>query len=305
MSFAHPWVVALWLVPMFLLLWEAFRSGPRVAMPFDHRSHGKRPWLRRSLWLAAAIPPVILAVTIAVMAGPQVMGEPQIRREITNIEIALDVSGSMGVAMSDGTLRSDTAVASIQHFCKMRKGDACGLTIFGGETIRWTPLTLDLDAIALATPFIDARKMPPHMNSTRIGAALRSCMGSLSEQEEGDRLIVLVSDGFSSDLGGGAARQIGQELANLNIALYAIFIGTGSAPGQLYEVVGQTQGEVFAAHDSAALQRVFDHIDAMEPAKLKPAGARPIEDFSLLAWIGLSLLGVHLFTSLGWRVTPW
>jgi len=38
---------------------------------------------------------------------------------------------------------------------------------------------------------------------------------------------------------------------------------------------------------------------------LKPAGARPIEDFSLLAWIGLSLLGSHLFASLGWRVTPW
>ena len=305
MTFAHPWIVTLWLVPVFLLLWEAFRAGPTVAMPFDHRPHPKRPWLRRSLWLTAAIPPVILAVTIAVIAGPQVMGEPQIRREITNIEIALDVSGSMGVAMSDGTLRSETAVTSIQNFCKIRKGDACGLTIFGGETIRWTPLTLDLDAISLAAPFIDARKMPPHMNSTRIGAALRSCMGRLSEQEEGDRLIVLVSDGFSSDLGGGAARQIGQELSSLNIALYAIFIGSGSAPGQLYEVVPQTQGEVFAAHDSAALHRVFEHIDAMEPAKLKPAGARPIEDFSLLAWIGLSLLGSHLFASLGWRVTPW
>ncbi len=298
-------VVILWLIPVLLLLWEAFRSGPTIAMPFDHRSHQKRPWLRRSLWLSAAIPPLILAITIAVVAGPQVMGEPEKRREITNIEIALDVSGSMGVAMADGKPRSDTAVESIQHFCKMRKGDACGLTIFGGETIRWTPLTLDLDAIALATPFIDARKMPPHMNSTAIGRALRSCMSSLSQQEEGDRLIVLVSDGFSSDLGGGAARQIGQELAGLNIALYAIFIGGGSAPGQLYEVVAQTQGEVFSAHDSEALQRVFAHIDSMEPAKLKPAGARPIEDFSLLAWIGLSLLGIHLFASLGWRVTPW
>ncbi len=305
MSFAHPWVIALWLIPLFLLLWEAFRVGPTIPMPFDHRPHRARPWLRRSLWVSAAIPPLILAISIAVVAGPQVMGEPEKRREITNIEIALDVSGSMGVAMSDGTPRSETAVKSIQNFCKMREGDACGLTIFGGETIRWTPLTLDLDAIALAAPFIDARRMPPHMNSTAIGRALRSCMGSLSQQEEGDRLIVLVSDGFSSDLGGGAARQIGQELMSLNIALYAIFIGDGSAPGQLYEVVGQTQGEVFAAHDAEALQRVFDHIDEMKPAKLKPAGARPIEDFSLLAWIGLSLLGVHLLTSFGWRMTPW
>lgn len=305
MTFAHPWIIALWLVPVFLLLWEAFRSGPTIAMPFDHRSHRKRPWLRRSLWLASALPPAILVIAIAVVAGPQVMGEPQKRREITNIEIALDVSGSMGVPMSDGTLRSETAVAAIQSFCKVREGDACGLTIFGGETIRWTPLTLDLDAIALAAPFIDARKMPPHMNSTRIGAALSACMGSLAEQEEGDRLIVLVSDGFSSDLGGGAARQIGQELSTLNIALYAIFIGSGSAPGQLYEVVAQTQGEVFAAHDSAALQRVFEHIDSMEPAKLKPAGARPIEDFSLLAWAGLILLASHLLASFGWRMTPW
>ena len=305
MTFSHPWVVALWLIPVFLLLWEAFRKSPTVALPFDHQEHRRRPWLRRLLWLAAAVPPAILVITIGVMAGPQVMGEPQKRREITNIEICLDVSGSMGVMMSDGSLRSDAAVEAIQYFCKAREGDACGLTIFGGETIRWTPLTLDLDAIALAAPFIDARKMPPHMNSTRIGAALRSCMGSLSEQEEGDRMVVLVSDGFSSDLSGGAARQVGQELATLNIALYAIFIGDGSAPGQLYEVVAQTQGEVFAAHDSEALQRVFNHIDEMKPAKLKPAGARPIEDFSLLAWSGLALLALHLLASLGLRVTPW
>ncbi|NCF56123.1 MAG: VWA domain-containing protein [Planctomycetia bacterium] len=305
MSFMHPWILVFWLVPVFLLLWEAFREGPRVSIPIDHRKHSKRFWLGKVLWTSSSLPHFLLLVGIAVVAGPQFMGEPEKKREISNIEICLDVSGSMGVSMSDGKLRSDAAVESIQYFCKMREGDACGLTIFGGETIRWTPLTRDLAAISLAAPFIDPQRLPPHMNSTRIGLALESCLATLSKVDEGDRLIVLLSDGFSSDLGGGASRQIGQELSKYNVALYAIFIGDGAAPGQLYEVVSQTEGEVFAVSDSAGLERVFNHIDEMKPARLKPAGSRPIEDFSIFAWSGLGLLGLHLLLFLRWRITPW
>ena len=301
----HPWVLVFWLVPVFLLLWESFREGQKVAIPVDYREHTNRFFLGKFLWLSNALPCLLLFIGIAVVAGPQFMGEPEKKREISNIEICLDVSGSMGVDMSDGKLRSEAAVESIQYFCKMREGDACGLTIFGGETIRWTPLTRDLSAISLAAPFIDPQRLPPHMGSTRIGLALESCLATLSQVEEGDRLIVLVSDGFSSDLGGGAARQIGQELSEYNVALYAIFIGDGAAPGQLYEVVSQTQGEVFAVSDTAGLERVFAHIDEMKPAKLKPAGARPIEGFSPFAWSGIALLGVHLLLFLRWRITPW
>ena len=48
-----------------------------------------------------------------------------------------------------------------------------------------------------------------------IGLALRHCSDTLSEREEGDRMIILVSDGQSFDLSGGQDEVIAEELMNL------------------------------------------------------------------------------------------
>jgi Ca-activated chloride channel family protein len=302
--FTQPWVLLLLVIPEALAVWEVLRRGHSIPLPFDHSGQPRRRFLSRLLLISNLLPVFTFSVIILILAGPQRLGRPERVREVTNIELCLDVSGSMGWRMASGT-RYEVAMKAISAFTSQREGDACGLTIFGGENIRWTPLTKDLKAISLATPFMDPSKMPAHMRSTRIGAALRSCLGTLSEVEEGDRLIILISDGVSSDLSGGNAGRVGMELADANITLYAIHIGDGAAPSQIFEVVGPTGGRVFAAHDSTGLDSIFEHIDRMEPAKMKPAGAEPIDNQAPYALAGLALLATHVLALLGIRYTPW
>ena len=306
MIFARPWLLLLLAIPVLLIAWEVLRSGSRTAMPFDHGTHRRRRVLPRLLRAAGFLPPMVLAAVLLLLAGPQRMAQPERRRQVTNIQLLLDVSGSMGWPMaSGGGTRYETAMEAISRFTSQRKGDSCGLTIFGGETIHWTPLTKDLDAISRATPFLDPSRMPIHMRSTMIAKALRSCTSLLSDQEEGDKLIILVSDGQSADFRGGTAATVGIELFDAGIILYAIHIGDGAAPGELYEAVQPTGGRVFAAHDSAGLQEIFDHIDRMQPAQLKPAAPEPVDYFQPFAWVGLACLCLHQLFLFKLRVTPW
>lgn len=306
MMFARPWLLLLLAIPVLLIAWDVLRRGPRTVMPFDHGNHRPRRFLPRLLLTAGFVPALVLAAVIALLAGPQRMGQPEQEREVTNIQLLLDVSGSMGWQMSGGGgTRYATAMESISRFTSQRQGDTCGLTIFGGESIHWTPLTKDLDAISRATPFLNPDKMPIQLRGTMIAKALRSCIALLSDQPEGDKLIILVSDGESADFGGGVAATVGMELLEADIILYAIHIGDGAAPSQLYEAVQPTGGQVFAAHDSEGLQQIFSHIDRMQPARLKPAAPEPVDYFRPFAWAGLICLGIHQLSLFGLRYTPW
>lgn len=308
LSFAHPWVLLLLLVPAAMAAWEVLRRGLRVPLPVDHRSHRPRRWMPRVLAAAAVLPALILAMVIVLLAGPQRMSPPKDERVLTNIEIVLDVSGSMSSPMSTGPAggtRFTAAMSSIAEFCRMRKGDAYGLTAFGGEVVRWVPLTRDLSAIENAPKFLDPEQNPPHMMSTRVGHALKFTLGTLSQQPEGDRMIILLTDGFSSDLGGGEAGAIGQELRDNNIVVHAIHVGDGEAPAQLFEVVSPTGGRVFSANDPRSLLSIFGEIDQMQKIRLKPGQPEPIDFFGPFAAVCAALLGAHVLTLFGLRYTPW
>lgn len=305
MSFEHPFALLLLAIPLLLGLREGASRRAGLLLPFDHAPLRRRRLLFGLLLGAQLLPYLLLAVVVLLLAGPRQLASSRVQREVTNIEICLDVSGSMGWSMGRGRTRYEGAMEAISGFTRARRGDACGLTIFGGEVVKWTPLTKDLDAIRLATPFLDPKKMPRHMNATRIGAALEHCLATLSLREQGDRLIVLISDGESQDLGGGNARRVGEDLAAAEVTLYAIHIGEDSPPAQLYEVVRPTAGQVFAANDASALGQIFAHIDAMEPARLEPSGAEPLPHERPFVLAGLALLALHLACALGLRYTPW
>lgn len=308
LSFAHPWVLLLLLVPAGLAAWELTRRGLRVPVPVDHRTHRPRRWIARFLAAASVLPALVLAGAVLLLAGPQRMSPPKEERLLTNIEIVLDVSGSMSSPMSSGaagSTRFTAAMASIAEFCRLRKGDAYGLTAFGGEVVRWVPLTKDLSAIENAPKFLDPEQNPPHMMSTRVGHALKFTMGTLSAQPEGDRLIILLTDGFSSDLGGGEGTMIGQELNENNIVVHAIHVGDGEAPAQLFEVVTPTKGQVFSASNPGSLLRIFEDIDRMIPIKQKSGQPEPIDFFFPFAAVCAGLLGLHGLTLFGLRYTPW
>ncbi len=305
MTFQYPWVLTLVVLPLALAIWEWHRAGLRVPLPFDDVEELPRGvLLERGVRAAQLLPSALVACAIVILAGPQSPGEPRDVREVTNIELCLDVSGSMNADLGEGT-RYDAAMEAMTGFTEKREGDAFGLTIFGNETLHWVPLTTDLSALQNAAPFVAPGALPRHFGGTEIGKGLRYCRDTLNKTPDGDRLIILLSDGQSADIQGNAAAELGLDLAYHGITLYSIFIGSGEATQQLIDVTEPTGGAVFAVDEAGMLETVFSHIDEMEPARMKPSHREPVDDFSLVAIVGLCVLGVYATSLFGARFSPW
>jgi Ca-activated chloride channel homolog len=304
MIFARPWVLAFLAIPILLGFWEWWRRGRAVRMPFDHTGVKSRNQLERLVKLGNLLNPLLVALAVLFLAGPQRLQMPEAEREIKNVQFCIDMSGSMTAPYGDGQ-RHDQALKAMDQFCTYRKSGAFGLSVFGNEVIHWVPLTRDLSALRLCVPIIQPSIFPGWFGGTAIGKAMRSVLRRLTDVQTGDRMIILISDGESGDLGGGAAEQIGAELAAEKITLFYIHMGEGGPQQEVVSMVNLSGGEAFVAGDPSSLASVFAKIDSMSPAKLKPPTPEPVDNFQLLSQIGLGLLGCWMLCGLGLRFTPW
>jgi Ca-activated chloride channel family protein len=305
MSFSHWYVLFFLFVPALLLAWVWTRHDRRVVLPLDHGRQRRGLFWHALINLMLSAPPLILAVAIILLAGPQHMSVPKAKRDVTNIEFCLDLSGSMTAPFGEET-RYDAAMASINEFIEFRQGDAYGLTIFGDKAAQWIPLTTDASAFRCATPFLHPRQMPSGFGGgTMIGLALRHCNTTLGARKEGDRMIILVSDGASFDLSGGEDEKIARELADNGVVLFAVHIGGGQVPPEVSSIANITGGATFSPGDEQALAAVFRRIDQMQVTRMSRSYAELLDFFWPFAISGLSLLSAIVLSAFGLRYTPW
>lgn len=304
MSFTYPAALFALILPAALLLHVWRRHGRRVVLPFDHGQQKRGVGLGFLINLAECLPALVLAGAITILAGPQRLDAPKSRRVLTNIEFCVDISGSMTAKFGSGT-RYDASMAAIDEFLDYRKGDAFGLTFFGVAVLHWVPLTTDASAIRCSPPFMRPGSTPSWFNGTMIGKALLACRDVLTSREEGDRMIILVSDGNSSDLTNGNDMELAKKLKADNIVVYAVHVAGGSIPDPIVNITSITGGEVFNPGDPGALQSVFARIDQMQGTRLEKVSAETLDDFWPYCLVALSLLGMHLLTLFGLRYTPW
>ena len=315
LSFARPWMLIFLVLPVLVLVWVWTRRGGRVALPFDG-SYGNpktRPGIRPRgrflgvlLHMAESVPALLVAVAILLLAGPQRIGAPKTKRKLTNIQFCVDVSGSMVAEFGEGT-RYDAAMEAINSFLDFRQGDAFGLTFFGNSVLHWVPLTSDTSAFRCAPPFMDPKRgtMPPWFNGTSIGKALKSCKDVLATREEGDRMIILISDGYSSDLSGGQDAEIADLMRENGVVVYGIHVADGRIPGEVVNIASISGGEFFEAGDKAALETVFKKIDEMQVAELEKVAGESLDAFEPWCWVGLGALGLFALFGSFLRATPW
>jgi len=304
MTFAHPWLLALLVLPVGLAVYLWKRAGRRVPLPFDHQPIRRERLLGFLLKTADLLPVLLLMLAIAILAGPRRFEQPRSEREMTNILFCLDVSGSMMASFGSGT-RYDAAMGAVNDFITYRKGDAFGLTVFGSAVLNWVPLTNDVSAFKCAPPFLKPDVLPGWFGGTSIGMALRSAEKTLLAGDSGDRMIVLFTDGMSYDLMNGQDVAIAQSLKRNNIKVYDVHVAEGSAPDEVAVIASMTGGEVFAAGDPASLKAVFARIDEMQKAPLKRVTPDPVDFFQPFAIAGLGIGGLYLLTLFGLRHTPW
>ncbi len=305
MTFGY-WPVLLALfIPLGLAVWVWLQPLGQVVVPQDHGRQTNGRWWRFWLNLWQMVPCLILAVAVMLLASPRQLSVPQSKRVLTNIEFCLDLSGSMTATFGDAT-RFDAAVDAIAKFVDLRSGDAYGLTLFGQSAIGWIPLTEDPSAFKRAAPFIRPEQMMTSIGGgTMIGGALRQCREHLEQREEGDRMILLVSDGASADLNNGQDEIVARELQRSGIVVFGVHIGEGETPPEVASICTITGGSSFAAGDDVGLQEVFQRIDQMQTVKMEQTVADIQDFFWPFCVTGLVGLVGFILSSFGWRYTPW
>src|SRR6266481_5588985 len=241
MTFLDPKLLGLLALPVILAFWEWVRRGQPVALPFDHGPQRRGLVLRFLVLCANCLPAALLALAIVFVAHPITFTPPAVERKLTNVQLVLDTSGSMaenhGSQAAGRHRRFDSAMEAIEQFVNYRQGDAFGLTIFSRTFIHWLPLTLDTQSIPLSRRFIEPNNPkldPPSMGRhglpdelwgyTYIGKALYGATDLLAERPTGDRMIILMTDGESSDIKPPLDQPIIARLRSENITVFAILL---------------------------------------------------------------------------------
>lgn len=302
--FARPWLLLLLVLPVLQMCWVWQRRSRRVVLPFDGGPRGAGWVVQGLLGVAESLPALLLAVAVLLLALPQELAAPKEKRALTNIQFCVDISGSMEAKFGNGN-RYDASMAAINEFLDFRKGDSFGLTFFGNNYLHWVPLTNDPSAFRCSIPFMRPENAPPAFGGTEIGKAVLGCREVLASRSEGDRMLILVTDGFSSDLMNGAEMEIAKKLKRDGITLFAVNIQESEARGEIVNLARITGGEVFNPGDTRALDGVFRRIDEMTKAKLEQGTAEMVDWFWPFSIAGLAILGLYALVQLGLRYTPW
>ena len=309
MTFAYPTLLLLLAVPFAVAAWEILRRGRRVPLPLDFSIVPHRRWLHGLVIVTNLLPSLLLACAIILLARPQRIAAPQAERVQTSIEFCLDVSGSMMADFGTSTAY-DSAMAAISDFTNKRAGDAFGLTMFGNEALRWVPGTKDLAVIRQSIPWLRPDQLPGHFGGTQIAKALRTCLSKMDQigtedNNEGDRMVILVSDGQSQDLTPETIPELSHAFRSRKITLFMIYIGYGQPQDELQAICTASGGSAFAVTDPQVLTSVFARIDKMKPATFAATAETRVDHLRPFALAGLVLLALFGLTALKWRFTPW
>jgi Ca-activated chloride channel family protein len=322
MIFQHPQLLGLLALPVILAFWEWTRRGQPVAMPFDHGRQGRGRFLHLLVLCANCLPSVLLAMAIVFLAHPMTHTPPEVERQLNNVQIVLDTSGSMAEAHGPQTRgrhrRFDSAMDAIEQFISHRQGDAFGLTIFARSFIHWLPLTLDTQSITLSKPFIEPyhsrldspssgrRGWPSELwGGTFIGKALHGAAELLAQRPEGDRMIILITDGESSDINPPLDGPIIEHLRAERILLFSIMLTGDQISQPLINITRATGGEVFNAITPEALASVFQRIDEMKKVVVLEKRPQVVDFYDPFFIPTLGLLGISVLALFGLRFTPW
>jgi len=316
-SFAWPW---LWLalpLPLLMWLWPLREeAGPALRVPYDPaRLHLQDAGRRGKGLLCALLLWLGWFCLVAAAARPQQLGAPiEPPRQARQMMLAVDLSGSMGEPdMQLGARvveRLTAAKAVLADFLDRREGDRIGLVVFGQQAYALTPLTADR-----ATVREQLRDSVVGLagNETAIGDAIALSVKRLREQPEGQRVLILLTDGMNT---AGVLEPLkAAELAKAEgVRVYTVaFGGSGGMslfgvqlPGgedtvdeqTLGKIASETGGRFFRARDTDELAGIYAELDRLEPVKSAGPAVRPrIERYVWPLGIAM-LLG---FIGLAWR----
>jgi|CXWL01.1.fsa_nt_gi Ca-activated chloride channel family protein len=313
LSFANPWWLLL-LASLPALAWWHHRQGGVGALVYSRLPAGAGSSWR--LHIPFYLRLLGLAALVVALARPQTgYSWEESLTEGIDIEIALDLSGSMGAEDFQPKNRLTVAKQVIRDFVDQRPADRLGLVVFAGGALTRTPLTTDRKML---DELIDSLELNTMRDGTAIGVGLANAASRLKDSAAKTRVIVLVTDGVNN-AGEIDPLSAAAVCKGLGIKVYTIGVGTAEGPvpvpvqvrnpltGQietqrvmmittvdeklLAEIASRTGGQFYRATDARTLSRIFAEINALEKTPLQVKRyVRYQEGFMPLAWAALACL---------------
>ncbi|PAK92029.1 MULTISPECIES: VWA domain-containing protein [Stenotrophomonas] len=312
---AWPWALLALPLPWLMRWWPRRNAAaPALRVPYAAgalaelgQASGVAGWRigRLLLWLA-------WACLCVAMARPQQLGEPVTPpQQGRQMMLAVDVSGSMSepdmMLGNQVVQRLSAAKAVLADFLDRRAGDRVGLLIFGERAYTLTPITADLTTVR--NQLTDS-EVGLAGRDTAIGDAIALAVKRLREQPEGQRVLILLTDGVSN---AGVLQPLrAAELAKAEgvrvypvafggdggMSLFGVQIAAGDDPvdeATLRRIAELTGGRAFRARNTDELAGIYAELDRLEPITAAGAAVRPyIERY---AW---PLALAMLLGGLGW-----
>ncbi|ACJ29147.1 Von Willebrand factor type A domain protein [Shewanella piezotolerans WP3] len=273
-------------VPFFNTIVALLRSAPNSALQY----------LKPSRWQQCALF-IVWLLLVTAMTQPVILGEPQTRLQIgRDLMVVVDLSGSMdtkdftlhvkqqtadGIANSSGTEISDEyisrldAVKRVLHeFAEQRQGDRLGLILFGDAAYLQAPFTADL---ASWLRLLDESRVAMAGQSTHVGDALGLAIKVMSSDEikssQKNKVVLLLTDGNDTD-SSVPPLEAAKIAAKKGIRVHVIAIGDPQTVGEqamdmevIEGVAALTGGKAFKAISTQELNKVYQTISKLEPAK--------------------------------------
>jgi len=319
------WLLLLLALPA--LAWLHHRRASPGALTYSRLPSGGRRLGAWRLHLPFYVRLLALACLVLALARPQLgYAWEESLTEGIDIQLVLDISGSMGAEDFQPKNRLTVAKQVVKEFVAGRPGDRIGMVVFSGAAMTRAPLTTDREMLDLLIDSVELNTLP---DGTAIGVALASAAARLKDSAAKTKIIVLVTDGVNN---AGAIDPVSAAALckGLGIKAYTVGVGSGGRvtvplPFQdpvtgrtvirhyvmnvpvdeplLRQIAGRTGGQFYKATDRSGLQRIFREIDRLEKTPLQVKRyVRYQETFPPLVWAGLGLLLLP-FAAAGLKVT--
>lgn len=170
---------------------------------------------RMVTWLTA------LALIIVALARPQWGSRwEEVKRRGLDILVLMDTSRSM-LAQDLKPSRLQLAKWGVRDLIHQLKGDRIGLVNFAGVSYLQCPLTIDYAAFLMTLDDVQVGSVP--LGGTAISRALQTAIDAFKKQSEGERVILLVSDGEDHE---SDPLKMVDDLKREHIRVYTVGLGT-------------------------------------------------------------------------------
>lgn len=170
---------------------------------------------RMMVWLAA------LGLLAIAVARPQWGSRwEEVKRRGLDILVVLDTSRSM-LAQDLKPSRLQLAKWGVRDLVHQLKGDRIGLVNFAGVSYLQCPLTIDYAAFLMTLDDVQVGSVP--LGGTAISRALQTAMDAFKKQSEGERVVLLISDGEDHE---SDPLKLVDDLKKEQIRIYAVGMGT-------------------------------------------------------------------------------